>query len=181
MIFSIVIVGILVIYLYFVVKKTGNIVIKSDFVHYKTDLLTNLWVILSLIVVKITKIYYVDFLIWFLIWGYIIKEAFSLFREWIWILLDEALEERDKIVNILNEFVKEWKINSWHDLKTRKWWHYKFVEFHFVVDPNMTVKQAHDLWEEIAKSIEKIDPNGRWEIIYHVDRENDSTCEVCSY
>ena len=179
MIISIVVVGWLVMYLNYMYNKTKNLVIKSDVLHYKTDLITNLGVILSLIIVKFTWIYRIDFIMWFIIWIYIAKEAIHLIREWIWILLDEALEERNQIAKILDEFVVKWIIKSWHDLKTRKWWRYKFVEYHFVVDPNTTVKEAHDIWDMIAEQIKKLDPNSEWEVIYHPDREDDSKCKEC--
>ena len=179
MLFSILVISWLVWYLSMMAKKSGSLVIKSDLLHYKTDLITNLWIIISLLIVKFTGIYYVDFIFWLIIGVYIIKEASQLLREWIWILLDEALEERQDITKILDNFVEVWKIKSWHDLKTRKWWYYKFVEFHFVVDPNMTVKQAHDIWDEISDEIKKLDNRANWIIVYHADRRDDSSCKEC--
>jgi ferrous-iron efflux pump FieF len=41
MIISVVITGFLVYFLEYVAKKTGNLVIKSDVLHYKTDLFSN--------------------------------------------------------------------------------------------------------------------------------------------
>jgi len=177
MIFSIVLVGGLVLYLSYIAKKTWNLVIKADLLHYKTDLLTNIGVIISLIIVKLTNIYYVDFIFWLVIGVYIIKEAFQLLKEGLDIILDKALEERDQIKEILNKFVKQWLIKSWHDLKTRKGWQYKFVEFHFVVDPDTTVKKAHDIGDIIADEVKKLDNKVYWEIIYHADRTDDSTCK----
>lgn len=174
MILSVIVVWVLVWYLSIMYKKSWNVVIKSDLIHYKMDLLINLGVIISLIIVKFTGIYYFDFIFWLIIWIYIIKESFSLLKEWIWILLDKALEERDKIASILDEFVKKWTIKWWHDLRTRKSWPYKFVEFHFIVDPNMTIKQAHNIWDEISDHIKKLDDKFNWVIIYHPDRKNDA-------
>jgi divalent metal cation (Fe/Co/Zn/Cd) transporter len=62
-------------------KKSGSLVIKADTLHYKTDLLTNLGVIISLIIVKFTGFYYIDFIVGLGIGVYIAKEAIGLIRE----------------------------------------------------------------------------------------------------
>ena len=54
MVFSIVVTFILVVYLLSIAQKTDNIVIKSDALHYKTDLLSNGVILLSLILVYFT-------------------------------------------------------------------------------------------------------------------------------
>jgi len=48
------------------------------------------------------------------------------------------------------------------------------VEFHFVVDPNTTIKTAHDVIDNIKKKIEKLDKKSVWEIIVHADWKDDS-------
>lgn len=173
-IFSIIVVFFLVLYLSHFAKKTNNLVIQSDLMHYKTDLITNWVIIISLTIIYFTKFYVIDFILWILAWIYIIKEALELSKKWIDVLLDKSLEERSEIEKILNNFVKNWVINSWHDFKTRKWWIFKFVEFHFVVDPNTTVKQAHEIINKIKQDIYKLDENYIWEIIWHADYEDDS-------
>ena len=75
-------------FLSYVVKKTNHLVIKSDLIHYKTDLLTNGAVLAALIVVKLTGWYYIDFILSILIGAYIIKEASEIVKEGFEILLD---------------------------------------------------------------------------------------------
>jgi len=83
------------------------------------------------------------------------------------------LIERKDIAKILDNCFKDCTIFSWHDLKSRKWGHFKFVEFHFVVDPNTTVKQAHKILDKIENQIKKLDKNVFWEVIWYADYEDD--------
>jgi divalent metal cation (Fe/Co/Zn/Cd) transporter len=48
-----------------------------------------------------------------------------------------------------------------------------------VVDPDTTVKEAHDIGDMIAEEIKKLDPNAEWVITYHPDRTDDSQCYTC--
>jgi len=46
MLISVIVTGALVYYLEYVAKKTNNLVIKSDALHYKTDLYSNVWILI---------------------------------------------------------------------------------------------------------------------------------------
>lgn len=45
----------------------------------------------------------------------------------------------------------------------------KFVEFHFVMNPDTTILKANNLWDKIELDIKKIDINAFWHIVWHVD------------
>jgi cation diffusion facilitator family transporter len=60
---SLVVTFALVLFQAYVVRKTDNLVIKSDMLHYKTDLLSNAGILLALIVIKFTGFYYIDAII----------------------------------------------------------------------------------------------------------------------
>ena len=171
----------LVYFLNYVYKKTKNIVIKWDALHYKMDLFTNIAVLLTLwILFFFPKLAWIDGIIGFLIWLYIIHEAYDLIKKGIDLLLDKALEEHDKVKNIIDNYLSNSKFDSYHCLKTRAWWsHDKFVEFHFVMEPNTTILDSHDLGDEIEDEIKKIDPKSIWHIVWHVDPYDDSVSNWC--
>ncbi|NPA03420.1 MAG: cation transporter, partial [Epsilonproteobacteria bacterium] len=93
MVISILLTGALVVYLNSVYKKTQNMVIKSDALHYKTDLFSNSAVLLSLAIIYFTGWHWIDGVFGIAIAIYIIKEAFELIKEGTLMLLDVALEE----------------------------------------------------------------------------------------
>jgi cation diffusion facilitator family transporter len=176
MIISIVATGWLVYFLNYVYKKTQNLVIKWDALHYKMDLFTNIAVIWVLSFLYFFPAFtWVDWIIWLLIWIYIIHEAYWLIKQWINLLLDTALEEHLEVEKAIEYFVKNNKIGWFHDFKTRSWWSKtKFVEFHFVMPPETTILEAHKIWDLIENKIKKINSSSKWNIVYHVDSFDDS-------
>ncbi|HHD83879.1 MAG TPA: cation transporter [Campylobacteraceae bacterium] len=170
---SIIIVGILVAFLAYVVKKTNNMVIRADLLHYKTDLYSNGAVILSLGIIYFTEWYWVDILFGAAIGIYIIKEAYELVEEGTHILLDVSLpkEEVEQILKILK---RDTRITDFHFLKTRYAGKYKFVEMHIVLEPDIKLSQAHHIADSIEEKIKQIDPNSRWHILIHLDPYDDS-------
>ncbi len=181
MLISIIVTFFLVYFLNYVYKKTNNLVIKADSIHYKMDLITNIVVIIVLVILYFfPSLSFIDWVIGFIIWIYIIREAYKLIKQGVDLLLDKVLEEHKEVENILNNFLKKSKIESFHCLKTRAWWTKdKFVEFHFVMDPKTTILEAHELWDLIEEEIKKLDKNSIWHIVWHVDPYDDSNINWC--
>lgn len=181
MIVSIVATWWLVYFLNYVYKKTENLIIKWDSIHYKMDLYINISVLAVLVIIFFfPNLLWIDATVWLLIWLYIIHESYELIKEWINLLLDRALEEHNQVKTIIDDYLWKNKFESYHCLKTRAWWSKdKFVEFHFVMKPNTTILQAHDIWDEIEEEIKNIDKNANWHIIWHVDPYDDSGSNDC--
>jgi len=81
MIISLIITTSLVLYLNTVAKKTNNMVIKADALHYKTDVFTNIAVLISLIGVYFTSNELIDIIIGGGISIYIIYSAYELIKD----------------------------------------------------------------------------------------------------
>ncbi len=173
MIFSIIATSLLVAFLIYVYKKTDNIVIKSDALHYKTDLIVNISVLISLIIVKFTGLYWVDYVLSIIIGVYIIKEASEIIKEGFEILLDASLdfETVEKIKEILK---KEPLVLDYHCLRTRKAGIRNFVDVHLVMTPDMKLKLAHSIIESVEEKIRNLDTNKKWIINIHADPYDDS-------
>ena len=168
----------LVIYLNKVYKKTWNTLIQADSLHYKTDLFTNIWIFISLIIIKLTWLYFIDWIIWVIISVYIIYEAYKIIKLWFVNILDKALN--DEIVNKIEEVINNDKNIEWfHFLKTRRSAKTYFVQAHLVFkDSEILLKQAHDISDNIEKEIYKIDCTKRWKIDFHLDPYNDKEEEL---
>jgi cation diffusion facilitator family transporter len=159
-------------YLFKIAKQTDNIVIKSDALHYKTDLLSNGAVLLALVLVWMTGWDWLDALFGFIIGAYIIYSAYEIIHEGIMILLDEALPG-DTVASIGEIIASHPKSNGYHWLKTRTDSNANFVEFHLVLDPDMTLQEAHDIAEDIEEEIVHLDPSKGWAITPHFDPHDD--------
>lgn len=173
MLISITIVGGLVAFLAYVVKKTNNMVIKADLLHYKTDLFSNGAVLLSLAIIYFTDWHWVDILFGAGIGIYIIKEAYELVSEGVRVLLDISLpkEEVDEIIHIVNT---NNNVKGFHFLKTRYAGKFKFVEMHIVLTPDIILLQAHRIADALEEKIKQIDLNSKWHVMIHLDPYDDS-------
>lgn len=176
MIISVSITFILVSFLNYVAKKTDNLVIKSDALHYKTDLFSNSAILIWLWVIYFTSYYYIDSILWIIIAIYIIFSAYELIKKWFLLLLDVALdiEEVQKIENIISS---QKLVTSFHELRTRQSWNTKYVEVHLVFNPDIKLVDAHKVSDIIEIEIPKIDEKFTWSISVHLDPYND--CIKC--
>ena len=173
MIISTIITFILVVYLEKVAKKTNNMVIKADSLHYKTDFYVNITVLVSLVLVYITKIELIDGIFGGLIAIYIIYSAYELIENGISMLLDKAVDKN--IINqIKKNIVNEKTVNDYHLLKTRQAGNNIFIEVHLVYNCVMTLMEAHKSSNSIEHNIRKIDKNINWIINIHLDPYDDS-------
>ena len=169
-IFSTFVTFFLVLYLSYVAKKSNNLVIKADALHYKTDILSNLAVLFALILVHFTGISEFDALFGIGIGIYIVYSAFFLLKSGVLILLDEALD--DDILDSIKTILDSNKdIQSYHDLKTRQSGETYFVEVHLVFNPDISLLKAHDIADTIENSIKAL--RGNWIIITHLDPHDD--------
>ena len=173
MLFSLIATFFLVLFLNYVAKKTNSLVIKSDALHYKTDLISNGAIVIVLILVKFTGWYQIDFIISILIAVYIIKEAIELVKEGFLNLLDVSLDFTmvEKIKEIIK---KEPLVLDFHCLRTRKSGHRNFIDVHLVLTPDMKLKLAHTIIEKVEDKIRELDKNVIWVINIHADPYDDS-------
>lgn len=164
----------LVLFLNYVAKKTNSLVIKSDALHYKTDLVSNIAIIVVLIAVKLTGYYQIDFIVSIFIALYIFKEALELVKEGFLNLLDISLDFQtvEKIKDIIK---KQPLVLDYHCLRTRQAGNRNFVDVHLVMTPDMKLKMAHAIIEQVEEKIRNIDNNRIWVINIHADPYDDSS------
>ncbi len=183
MLISLIVTSLLVAFLNSVAKKTNNMVIKADALHYKTDVYTNGAVLVSLVLVYFTNIELIDVLIGGGISLFIIYSAYELIKEGVLVLLDRAVDE--EYVEQIRDFIREEKIvNDFHYLKTRQAGNDIFVEVHLVFDCVISLMDAHRAGDRIEGKIHTIDQNMNWVINIHMDPYDDSiinegqTCKI---
>jgi cation diffusion facilitator family transporter len=172
MIISLVITISLVIYLNYVSKKTNNMVIKADALHYKTDVYSNVAVLTSLVLVNFTGYEIIDVLIGGAISLYIIYSAYELIQNGVLVLLDKAVDQTT-VKQLEKILMSEERVNNLHLLKTREVGNKIFVEVHLVFDCLITLMEAHKISDKIENKIRKIDKEKNWIINIHMDPYDD--------
>ena len=172
MLFSLVVTYALVVYLLKIAKETDNIVIKSDALHYQTDLWSNGVIVVSLVLVWFTKWDIIDVIFGAGIGIYIIYSAYEIIEDGVKILLDHSLEGEQ--VAMIGEIISVHpEVTSYHWLKTRTDGSTNFIEFHMVLRPNMLLLEAHRIADEVEDKIMAIDSRKRWVITPHFDPYDD--------
>jgi cation diffusion facilitator family transporter len=173
---SMVITAGLVIFLNVVAKKTGNMVIKADALHYKTDLFSNGAVLVSLIVISFTEYTLIDPILGIGIAIYMIYSAYPIISEGILMLLDAALDPQSvtKITAILDN---ESDINSYHDLLTRHSGSDIYISVHAVFSVSTSLFDAHLVGDKIELALKNCFPENTVHPLIHLDPYDDSEVE----
>ena len=153
MIISILVTGIIVFFLNRTAKKTNNLIIKADLIHYTMDFLTNTWIIIALVLVKYTWYNIIDPIIAIGIAIYIMFPSLKILKDGYDVLMDKSIDKDKEIWKII---LKNNNIESFHKLKTHKSWGKVFISFHIVFkDKDISLKKANWISNEIEKELKK--------------------------
>lgn len=173
MVASLIITAGLVLFLNYVAGKTGNMVIRADALHYKTDLLTNGTVLISLVVITFTEYTFIDPLLGIGISIYMIYSAYPLIKEGILMLLDAALDPESvgKINKLLNTQID---ISGHHDLRTRRSGSDIYLSVHVVFSISTSLYDAHMVGDKIELSLKNLFPENTVYALIHLDPYDDS-------
>ncbi|NLL28236.1 MAG: cation transporter [Bacteroidales bacterium] len=135
-------------------KKHKSILLEADGKHLMTDVWTSLGVILAVIVVEFTGWLILDPIIAVLVAINIIVSGVVLIKRSANGLLDAAIDSEGlkKIENLLDSYKKDKKI-IFHSLLTRQAGQRIFISMHILVPGEWTVKQGHDVSEQIEKDL----------------------------
>lgn len=142
----------------YVTAKTESILVKGDALHYLSDLLMNLGIMLSLIVSRF--FIYIDAICGLAIGSYVLYNAAVVIRNALIDLMDEALPEsvRDKIRKVILSVDGVIDIKL---LRTRSAGMKKYVEATVFVDNKLSLVEADGISSEVKSALavigEKID------------------------
>ncbi|PIQ87077.1 MAG: hypothetical protein COV74_02250 [Candidatus Omnitrophica bacterium CG11_big_fil_rev_8_21_14_0_20_45_26] len=150
-------------------KKSQSLILKTEKLHFTTDVWTNLGVIGALLLAHVTGQIFWDVLVAVIVAGYILSQSLHILKHSVDELIDRALpdEEQDRIKQIVMNFSP--KIVGIHNFRTRKISQKKFIEFHVEMDRHLSFEKAHDLTEDLIEEIERQIPDS--DVMAHYDPE----------
>ena len=149
-----------------VIRRTGSIAIRTDHVHYQSDVLLNLSVIAALALDQYAGLKGADPLFGLGIALWLGWSAWKASSDAIDQLMDKEWPE-EKRQRFLAVAARHHELKGIHDLRTRTSGSHDFVQFHIWVDPMMTVRKAHDVMEEVEAKLAAEFPGA--EILIHLD------------
>jgi ferrous-iron efflux pump FieF len=156
----------LVAYQRYVIRETGSVVVSADELHYRSDIILNASVILSLAISSATGWPYADPLFGIVIGLWIIYGAWHVARKALVQLMDQELPdaERARIRTIAQAHPE---VTAVHDLRTRASGPTAFIQVHLEMDGGMTLAQAHRVADEVEAALLKAFPHS--EVMIHQD------------
>jgi ferrous-iron efflux pump FieF len=168
MIFSIVVTIGLVLFQRHVVRRTGSIAISADELHYRSDIILNLGVIIALVSSSALDFPILDPLFGAAIGVWIVYSAVRLARLSLFQLMDHELpdDEREQIREIAQSHPD---VIAAHDLRTRVAGPTSFIQVHIEMDGSLSLLRAHEISDEVEAKLRAAYPNA--EVIIHQDPE----------
>ena len=173
MVVSFIITALLVMFLNYVAKKTSNMVIRADALHYKTDLFSNGAVLLALGAIHFTAEQLIDPILGIAIAIYMIYSAIPIIKEGVLMLLDAALPQED-IDAIQQILISEPIIQDYHYLQTRESGSHVFISVHAVFNVSISLYDAHLIADKVEDKIRKYFKEKNSHILIHMDPYDDS-------
>lgn len=149
-----------------VIRKTSSLAIKTDHLHYQSDLFLNLAVIAALVLDQFMGFSAADPLFGLGIAAWLAWGAWRAGGEAVDHLMDHEWpeERREEFLAVL---ARHPDIRGVHDLRTRTSGADDFVQFHMAVDPHLNIVQVHDLMDEVEARISRDFPGV--EVLIHPD------------
>jgi cation diffusion facilitator family transporter len=163
-------------------KKTDSLALQADGMHLRTDVWTSAGVAGGLFLYWAGKhifpginLNWIDPAAAFFVALLIINAAYKMTLNSASGLLDVSLpsEEEKEVIGIIESKIPG--IYSYHNFKTRKAGADRFVEFHLIVDADMTVKKSHDICDDITREIKDKLPDTT--VMIHIEPCDKKDCK----
>ncbi len=149
-----------------VMRKTGSVAIHADALHYTSDLLINVGVIIALVLSTTLGWSRVDPLFALGIAAYILYTAWQIISRSLNQLMDRELPEEER-ARITQLALSHPRVLHFHDLRTRAAGQHLFIQFHLGLDEQLSLRQAHQVTKEVEAVVLNAFPQA--EIIIHQD------------
>lgn len=171
---SLIVTGALVLFQRTVIRKTHSLLIEADSLHYLSDLLGNLMILVSFGLAYFTGWTWLDPLAGVFVCAYLAIGCIRIFKGSLDVLMDRDFSDdyRDVLLQILEKRSAE--IIGYHNLRARSAGERKFLEVHLELPKSYTLEQTHFILEEVMDELKQEFPYT--EVLIHpdpVDNEGD--------
>ncbi|TMM48151.1 cation diffusion facilitator family transporter [Qipengyuania marisflavi] len=150
----------------YVISRTGSLAIRTDNVHYQSDLLLNLAVIAALVLDQFLGFASADPLFGLGIAAWLAWGAWRAAGEAVDQLLDREWPD-DRRQAFVAAAAQHPELSNLHDLRTRSSGTHDFVQFHVDLPGEMTIDNAHDIIDRVEADLCHRFPG--IELLIHID------------
>ena len=166
MVISLILTIILISFQKYVAVRTASKAINADAAHYSVDVITNLSIIITLLVVKFFGLEWFDTITAIAISSYLLYSSYKLAYDAVALLMDKELDDsiRDNIAKIALSCDH---ICGLHDMRTHDLGSHYMIELHLELDGNLSLSAAHQYTDNVETELQKAYPGAQ--IIIHQD------------
>jgi ferrous-iron efflux pump FieF len=156
--------GALVLFQRYVIQRTGSTAVQADRLHYTSDILANLAVLVSLVLTIHLQIFWLDALVGATIAAVLLWGVVAIGRGALAELMDRELPDLDRR-RIEQIVLAHPEVQDVHDLRSRQAAGIRFIEFHIEIDGDTSVRAAHIVTDALEAELAAAFPDA--EIIIH--------------
>ena len=158
--------------------RENSLVLQSSGKHLQSDTVTTLGVVMSLVLVYLTKVFWIDAVTALLFGTYIIVVGYKIIRKSLSGIMDEAdLEMLARLANFLNQHRQPEWIDI-HNMRIQQHGSKLHIDAHLTLPWYFELRKAHEEMEKIYRLIgENTDRN--IEFNFHLDDCKPTSCEIC--
>ena len=158
--------------------KENSLVLQSSGKHLKSDTFTTLGVVISLVLVQLTKLYWIDAVVALLFGGYIMLVGYKIIRKSLSGIMDEA--DLGMLQN-LSKFLNENRKRDWidvHNMRIQQHGSGLHIDAHLTLPWYYELRKAHNEMEDLYKLI-GTNTDRTIEFNFHLDDCKPTSCEIC--
>ncbi len=160
-------------------KKNNSLALISSGKHLQSDTWSTLGIVIGLILILITKIFWIDSAVGILFSMFIIYTGYKIIRSSVAGIMDEADEALlKKMVGLLNENRKENWVDL-HNLRIIKYGGMLHMDCHLTVPWYLNVHEAHAEIDSLSALV-KNEFGESMELFVHSDGCLDFSCSICA-
>jgi ferrous-iron efflux pump FieF len=151
-----------------VVRRTGSIAIGADRMHYVSDILVNVGVVIGIVLATNFGILIADPIVGLLVAAVLAIGVWRVFSQSYDQLMDRELPDADR-ERIKQIVMRHPAVRDLHDLRTRAAGVRAFIQVHIELDPALSLMAAHAVADAVEAALNEAFPNA--EVIIHQDPE----------
>lgn len=151
-----------------VVRRTGSIAIGADRMHYISDILVNVGVVIGIVLATNFGILIADPIVGLVVAAVLAVGVWRVFSQSYDQLMDRELPDADR-ERIKQIVMHNQAVRDMHDLRTRAAGVHAFIQVHIELDPALSLMAAHAVSDAVEAALYEAFPNA--EVIIHQDPE----------
>jgi len=159
-------------------KRENSIVLISSGKHLQSDTITTLGVVISLVVVYFTRIYWIDSVVALGFGFYIIFVGYKIVRKSLSGIMDE---QNPELLNNIIDLLEKNRHTEWidiHNMKIQQFGSSLHIDAHITLPYYYSLREAHNEMENVILLLAK-NTSRTVEFNFHMDDCKTISCPVC--